>query len=84
MKATAANIKLTPAQPKPERTAFETVFARDGLEPRRAAMFEDDPRNLQVPHEMGLATVLVAPDPVDVPHVHHHTNDLGGFLARLR
>ena len=39
--------------PKPDRLAFETVFARDGLTPARAAMFEDDARNLAVPHAMG-------------------------------
>jgi putative hydrolase of the HAD superfamily len=28
--------------PKPDRAAFEKVFATDGLDPTRAAMFEDD------------------------------------------
>ena len=69
--------------PKPDRAAFEAVFARDGLTPGRAAMFEDDPRNLAVPHDLGMRTVHVAPDPHDAHHVHHHTDDLGGFLARL-
>ena len=70
-------------RPKPERSAFETVFARDGLEPTRAAMFEDDPRNLKVPHEMGLATVHVAPAPDPADHIHHHTDDLRGFLREI-
>jgi len=70
-------------RPKPERSAFETVFTRDGLEPTRAAMFEDDPRNLLVPHEMGLATVHVAPEPDSADHIHHHTDDLAGFLVPL-
>ena len=48
-------------RPKPEREAFETVFARDGLQPQRAAMFEDDARNLHAPHGMGMQTVHVAP-----------------------
>ncbi|SEK66727.1 pyrimidine 5'-nucleotidase [Roseovarius nanhaiticus] len=69
--------------PKPGRDAFEAVFAADGLVPGAAAMFEDDPRNLAQPHEMGLATVLVAPEPHDAPHIHHHTDDLSGFLSRL-
>ena len=30
--------------PKPDRRAFEAIFARDGISPSRAAMFEDDPR----------------------------------------
>jgi putative hydrolase of the HAD superfamily len=70
-------------RPKPERGAFETVFARDGLDTTRGAMFEDDARNLAAPHEMGMRTVHVAPDPEDHPHVHHHTDDLGAFLATL-
>ncbi|MDX1785556.1 MAG: pyrimidine 5'-nucleotidase, partial [Roseovarius sp.] len=58
-------------------------FATDGLTPDCAAMFEDDARNLEVPHQMGLRTVHVAPAPQPAPHIHHHTDDLGGFLARL-
>ncbi len=70
-------------RPKPEREAFETVFARDGIEPTRAAMFEDDLRNLAEPHAMGMRTVLVTEDRVDADHVHHHTDDLTGFLAQV-
>lgn len=71
-------------RPKPERAAFETVFAADGLDPTRAAMFEDDPRNLAAPHEMGMRTVHVAPDPAPADHIHHHTDDLAAFLGLLR
>lgn len=70
-------------RPKPERAAFETVFAADGVPHDRAAMFEDDTRNLAVPHEMGLRTVHVADDPEPGDHVHYHTNDLTGFLRQL-
>jgi len=70
-------------RPKPDRSAFETVFARDGLTPAVAAMFEDDPRNLAAPHAMGMRTVHVAPEAEPAPHIHHHTDDLSGFLARL-
>jgi len=69
--------------PKPERAAFETVFGADGFDPKTAAMFEDEPRNLMIPHEMGLKTVHVAPGPAPAAHIHHHTDDLAGFLARL-
>jgi putative hydrolase of the HAD superfamily len=69
--------------PKPERAAFEAIFARDGLDPAAAAMFEDDPRNLRAPHEMGLRTVHVADRPTQARHIHHHTDDLTAFLARL-
>jgi putative hydrolase of the HAD superfamily len=69
--------------PKPAALAFQTVFARDGLTPQSAAMFEDDSRNLAVPHALGMRTVHVAPAPEPAPHIHHHTDDLAGFLARL-
>ncbi len=84
--------------PKPQAAAFATVFGLDGLAPARAAMFEDDPRNLAVPHSLGMRTVLVGPiggpahggldGPKDGaghghPHVHHATDDLVGFLARI-
>ncbi len=68
--------------PKPEAAAFAAVFALDGLAPDRAAMFEDDPRNLAVPHGLGMRTVLVGPAATH-PHVHHQTEDLAGFLALI-
>lgn len=70
-------------RPKPERQAFETIFARDGLDPTRAAMFEDDARNLVAPHAMGMRTVHIAPVADPAPHIHHHDTDLSQFLARL-
>jgi putative hydrolase of the HAD superfamily len=70
-------------RPKPEHAAFAEVFAADGLDPARAAMFEDDPRNLAAPHAMGMQTVLVTPKPIKARHIHHHTDDLAGFLSRV-
>jgi putative hydrolase of the HAD superfamily len=69
--------------PKPAALAFQTVFAQDGLTPKAAAMFEDDSRNLAVPHALGMRTVHVAPAPEPAPHIHHHTDDLASFLERL-
>ncbi|WP_121062113.1 pyrimidine 5'-nucleotidase [Chachezhania antarctica] len=71
-------------RPKPERAAFEAIFAIDGISPDTAAMFEDDPRNLSAPHAMGMRTVHVAPEPLLADHIHHHTDDLAGFLTLLR
>ncbi len=71
-------------RPKPERAAFETVFAHEGLAPETAAMFEDDTRNLTAPHAMGMRTVHVAPAPDPAPHIDHHTDDLTAFLRALR
>lgn len=69
--------------PKPERQAFDRIFVRDGIDPARAAMFEDDPRNLIAPHAMGMRTVHVAPSAEGGPHIQHHTADLPGFLRQL-
>ena len=71
---------------KPAREAFDTVFALDGLDPRRAAMIEDDARNLAVPHGLGVRTVLLVHDPLHAhppPHVEHVTDDLTAFLRAL-
>ena len=70
--------------PKPDPEAFRRVFETDGVQTDRAAMFEDDPRNLAAPHAMGMRTVHVAPDPHHADHIHHHTADLTDFLSRLR
>lgn len=81
-------------QPKPDGRAYQAVIAAHGIDPTRAAFFEDDPRNLAVPHELGMRTVLVGtgrhgPDelPVDFTHgvhVQHRTDDLTAFLRGLR
>lgn len=70
--------------PKPDRLAYETVFALEDLPRAQSAMFEDSARNLAVPHEMGLTCVQVATPRVDAPHVHHHTGDLAGFLRDIQ
>ncbi len=68
--------------PKPQASAFATVFALDGLDCGRAAMFEDDPRNLAVPHALGMRTVLVG-DAEGAPHIHHRTDNLLAFLSAI-
>ena len=69
--------------PKPDRLAFETVFAKDRLNPATAAMFEDDPWNLKAPHAMGLATIHVAANPSRAAHIHYRTRNLTSFLTRV-
>ena len=78
--------------PKPERSTYERFLDRHRVDPRRSALFEDIARNLVVPHDLGMATVLVVPptpDPfrerfeqeaVEEPHIDHITSDLAGFL----
>ncbi len=69
--------------PKPARAAFEAVFALGGLDPAEGAMFEDDPRNLAVPHAMGMRTVLVGPEAIRGDHIHFHAPSLSDFLSHL-
>ena len=69
--------------PKPERAAFEAIFKLEGVDATVSAMFEDDQRNLTAPHEMGMRTVHVAPEPLDADHIHFHTDNLVEFLAKL-
>lgn len=82
--------------PKPQAEAYDRFFDRFSIEPQRAAMFEDIPRNLEVPHARGMTTVLVrtgkdwshepeearpaGPDAAP-DHVHHVTDDLTAFLG---
>jgi len=82
--------------PKPNREAYDLFIAQTGIEPSRAAMFEDLARNLAVPSTLGMRTVLVVPggtreifheewelegrDSVDVQFL---TDDLGGFLEAV-
>ena len=70
-------------KPKPTKDAFMTVFAKADILPTQAAMFEDEPRNLTVPHALGMRTVYVHPQKVESDHIHHHTDDLVDFLSQL-
>jgi len=70
-------------RPKPEAEAFAAVIEADGLAPEAAAMFEDDPRNLLVPHDLGMRTVHVAPVADPQPHIHFHTGDITAFVRAL-
>lgn len=48
--------------PKPARRPYESFLAKHGVKPVTSAFFEDIPRNLEVPSELGMRTVLVVPD----------------------
>lgn len=81
--------------PKPEREPYRKFVQRTGIEPQRAAMFEDIARNLEPPHELGMTTVLVqSPHNTDgnlinartghgiaISFVDHVTQDLTQFLS---
>ncbi len=84
-------------EPKPAPATYRRFLARHGVDPTRAAMFEDLARNLVTPHALGMTTVLIVPDVTrevvredwelegrDAAHVDHVTDDLAGFLAAIR
>jgi putative hydrolase of the HAD superfamily len=70
-------------RPKPTAEAFAAIFIRDGITPTKAAMFEDEARNLAVPHDVGMRTVHVHETPESALHIHHGAPDLAAFLSQL-
>ncbi|MEZ5787594.1 MAG: pyrimidine 5'-nucleotidase [Xanthobacteraceae bacterium] len=83
-------------EPKPMPRTYHRFLARHDVDPRNAAIFEDLARNLEVPHALGMTTVLVVPERTrevfredweleghDAPHIDHVTDDLVGFLRSL-
>ncbi|WP_029083630.1 pyrimidine 5'-nucleotidase [Bradyrhizobium sp. th.b2] len=83
-------------EPKPAPQTYQKFLRLHDVDPAKATMFEDLARNLVVPHELGMTTVLVVPDGSqevvretwelegrDAAHVDHVTDDLTGFLQRL-
>jgi len=90
------DIAAADLDPKPLPQVYDRFLHKHGVEPRRAAMFEDLARNLEVPHTLGMTTVLVVPPATrevfregwelegrEAPHVHHVTDDLTAFLNRV-
>ncbi len=83
-------------EPKPSAAAFDAMIRHHGVAATEAAMFEDMPQNLEVPHKLGMSTVLVHSTYQDHPiqhdmrhwstlpeHVHHLTDDLTAFLEMI-
>jgi putative hydrolase of the HAD superfamily len=83
-------------EPKPALQTYQKFLRLHGVTPNTSAMFEDLARNLVVPHDLGMTTVLVVPDGAkqvvredwelegrDAAYVDHVTDDLTGFLQRL-
>jgi putative hydrolase of the HAD superfamily len=83
-------------EPKPAPQTYRKFLDLHTVDPARSAMFEDLARNLVVPHQLGMTTVLVVPDGTravvredwelegrEAAHVDHVTDDLTGFLVAL-
>ena len=78
--------------PKPSEAAYDAFLLAHGVDPARAAMFEDIAKNLTVPKAKGMTTVLVTAKPGQTDHRQDHdrepaagsadfvTDDLTAFL----
>jgi len=90
------DITAAELEPKPRPTVYDRFLARHRVDPGKAAIFEDLARNLEVPHSLGMTTVLVVPGGTrevfredwelagrDEPHVDHVTDDLTAFLSAI-
>ncbi len=90
------DIRAAELEPKPRRIVYERFLSRHEVDPKQAAIFEDLARNLEVPHALGMKTVLVIPAGTqvvlreewelagrDATHVDHVTDDLAAFLRGI-
>ena len=84
--------------PKPQRAPYDIFINEHDINPTTAMMAEDSARNLKVPFDMGMKTLLITSqadwshEPEHArPHngentpdfVHDHTGDLSTWLQRL-
>ncbi|MDH6264877.1 putative hydrolase of the HAD superfamily [Rhizobium sp. SG_E_25_P2] len=81
--------------PKPAGSTYDKFASLHRVETRKAAMFEDLPRNLEIPRALGMKTVLIVP--VDKEHhlerweipdendpvIDHITDNLADFLRAI-
>ena len=79
------HIEASDLIPQPAPRALSRMHARPGVDPRRAAFFEDTEKNLKPAADMGMATVLVgAHAPASTAaFVDHRAESLPPFLNRL-
>ena len=91
----AFDIVAAGLSPKPLDAAYDAFFRAHGVEPTRAAMFEDIAKNLAVPRARGMTTVMVTGKPGRIDYrqpqdretepafVDFVTDDLAGFLGAV-
>jgi putative hydrolase of the HAD superfamily len=78
--------------PKPQAGAYAALLARGAFDPRRAALFDDSPRNLVPARALGMTTVWYNDGlgqshwRIDDPalHIDHETDHLPSFLNAIR
>jgi putative hydrolase of the HAD superfamily len=77
--------------PKPDTEPYRRFVTRHAIDPARAAMFDDIPRNLEAAASIGMTTVWVRePDdprwrdePTAHEHIDHVTGDLVAWLEAV-
>jgi len=81
--------------PKPANATYDKFASLHRVDTKRAAMFEDLPRNLVVPKLLGMKTVLILPEPgykglerweqhdEDDGNIDYVTNRLSAFLKAV-
>ena len=81
--------------PKPHEVTYQKFLDQHAIDPTSDMMFEDLAKNLEVPHHLGMQTVLVLPKRHDpfresfeqkaetAPYIHHMTDDLAAFLRLI-
>ncbi|RFC66174.1 pyrimidine 5'-nucleotidase [Fulvimarina endophytica] len=83
--------------PKPAAETYDLFVGRHGIDPSKAAMFEDLAKNLSVPKALSMTTVLVVPrnfettlgeywehEGRDGEHIDYITDDLTTFLQSIQ
>lgn len=81
------DIKDSDYIPKPQQYGYDKMIKKFAIGPQKAIMFEDIPRNLKIPHQLGIRTALIInaenqatnyPDYID-----YMINDLSSWLEDL-
>ena len=69
--------------PKPEIKAYMKIIKLSGINPKYSAMFEDEYKNLNAPHDLGMRTVYLT-EKNYTDKKHFITNNLTEFLSYLK
>ena len=75
--------------PKPDIAAYRALVGRHGIDPARAIMLDDMPRNLAPAAELGMTTVWVKTDVAwaqpaeEIPYIHHVAENLADWLHEI-
>ena len=69
--------------PKPSPKAYEIIFSKAQIVFNKSAMFEDEMRNLKVPYDLGLKTILICDKQSNEKFVNYSTKNLVSFLHQF-